>query len=699
MLFALLTGLLTYPQIAQLSDGLPGDSGRPADDALLNCWILAWTPHALTTGRPVFDTNIFHPRKNTLAYSEHMFGNLPFAGPIYLASRNPILAHNVVLLLTFVLSGLGMFLLTFEIVGRGYPAIAAGIVFAFSSFRFGEYAHVQVLSAQWMPFCMLFIVRGLRRPSLGRWLAALVFGFAQGLCCSYYAIFFLTYLVLFAVVVWACDRSRRAARAAGLVLGLVIAVGAALYPFYAPYLELRNNMGFKRPIAENVRYSADVLSYLTPRGGSLLYASLRAYLPDVGPSHLFVGLGALVLGAVGVCRVRRHGDLGGALLALAVAGGAAFLFSLGPYVKVAGKSLCPGPYWLLYSFAPGYDGLRAPSRFAMLGMLSLAPIVGVGFDAVWARLRSERARRAMGFGLCAFLVLESVEAPIGLARFRYPDDIPPVHRWLRSQPADTVILELPLDLHYADNLYAFYSTYHWQRLVNGRSGFQPAENVAKFLMFVRFPTPSAVRMARTIGVRYAIVHEEAIPLPLSQMLRSREVRRVQSFGKDHVLEILPGPHEPPRDERPMHVIPWQGCKAVAKPNAGDVKFAFDGRADTFWLTKGGQRKGNFFAIDLGRPRNVGMVRVGFGRRAFALPRYFYVTTSPDAPAVTGKRTRNEFFESVYRSALRSPKDVWGEIRFPTLRCRTLSIVLFQDKPSFDWAMAEIEVHEVEDASR
>jgi len=696
LLFALLACVLTYPQIAEIAKGLPCDSGgRPVDDALLNCWILAWTPHAIATGKPVFDTNLFYPRKNTLAYSEHMFGNFPFAAPVYWATHNPILAHNVVLLLTFVLSGLGMFLLVFELTGRGYPAIASAVVFAFCSFRFSEYAHVQVLSAHWMPFCLLFIVRLARRATAARWFGAFAFGFAQGMCCSYYAIYFLTYLMLFSACVCVIARSKRTIVALATV---VITIGGALYPFYRPYLELRQELGFLRPVGENVRNSADLVGYIAPRAGSFLYGALRSYLPGHEGPDLFAGFGALALAVAGLWQIRKRAPFRGVLLGFVCAGVAALLFSLGPYVRLGGVRMCRGPYWLLYSFAPGYDGLRAPSRFAMLAMLSLAVLCGVGLDNILRRLRTRVALRTAGLLACAFLILESTEVPLAFAEPAYGENIPPVYRWVRSLPDDTVIVELPLDLQFFDNLYGFYSTYHWKRLVNGRSGFSPPEDIAKFLTFIRFPAPAAVRMARTLGVSYAIVHAELIPVPVSAMLRSPGVRLVKSFGRDYVLEVLPGPQTKSPEKRRMHPVSLRNAKMSCRPNKSAAKLACDGDPNTVWSTGRNQRKGDFFAVDLGQPRRLGMVRVQFGRRPFALPRYFCLTTRPGGRPITGAVVRNEFFESVYRSALSSPKDVWGEIRFPTIQSQTLCIELFQDMPSFEWSMAEIEVYEVENGS-
>ena len=49
-------------------------------DARLNSWILAWVQHSLLSAAPLFDTNAFHPARNTLAGSEHMLATALMIG-------------------------------------------------------------------------------------------------------------------------------------------------------------------------------------------------------------------------------------------------------------------------------------------------------------------------------------------------------------------------------------------------------------------------------------------------------------------------------------------------------------------------------------------------------------------------------------------------------------------------------------------
>ena len=118
---------------------------------------MAWD--ATHLGRGWWSANIFAPHPLSLAYSEHLLPQALQALPIYAATKNPILAFNVIFLSTFALSGLGMFLLGRELTGSTAAAFVAGLAFAFAPYRIANVPHMQVLSAAWMPFVLFGLHR------------------------------------------------------------------------------------------------------------------------------------------------------------------------------------------------------------------------------------------------------------------------------------------------------------------------------------------------------------------------------------------------------------------------------------------------------------------------------------------------------------------------------------------------------------
>jgi hypothetical protein len=267
LFYAVAALAMTWPLAADLTGSLPGDLGDP----LLNTWILAWgADHigAMLTGDAGafarwWHANIFHPAPLALAYSEHLFPQALAALPVYAVSGNALLAYNVVYLSTYVLSGLGMFLLVRELTGRPRAAFAAGLFFAFVPYRISQTPHLQILSAQWMPF----VLYGLRRYfdrgrplALAGATAALV---AQQLSSGY----FLFYFTPFAAAYAAWEITARGRWRDRPLLGALAVAAAAdlalLVPFLAPYRELRQLDFAPRSLDELRAFSADVLGYFT----------------------------------------------------------------------------------------------------------------------------------------------------------------------------------------------------------------------------------------------------------------------------------------------------------------------------------------------------------------------------------------------------------------------------------------------------
>jgi hypothetical protein len=266
-LYLVATCVMTWPLIRVMHREVASDMGDP----VLNCWILLWTGGqvlAFLSGdfgalSRYWHGNIFYPEPLTIAYSEHLTAQMVQALPVLAATNNVILAYNLVLISTFVLSGLGAFLLVRDLTGRPLAALVAGLAFAFAPYRFDQLSHIQVLSAQWMPFVLYGFRRYLetgRRRALAGAAAALV---AQNLSCGYYALFFAPFVVAYVLYELAVRRrlgdwaAWRAFGTAGLL------VAAMTLPFFTPYLEVRTNGVGVRSFGEISMFSADAHAFAT----------------------------------------------------------------------------------------------------------------------------------------------------------------------------------------------------------------------------------------------------------------------------------------------------------------------------------------------------------------------------------------------------------------------------------------------------
>ena len=311
-----LTIALTWPLARGLARDVPSDLGDP----LLNCWILAWdADHLLqaVSGKvgalsDYWQANIYYPHAYTLAYSEHLTAQAVQVLPVYALTKNPLLGYNLIFISTFVLSGLGMYLLARELTSNRTAAFVAGLAYAFAPYRFGSLPHLQVLSSAWMPFVLLGLRRFFETRKASHLVVAAAAWTAQNLSCSYYMIFFSPVVVLYIVWEIASRRAWRDGRTLALVAATIAVVLIAAVPFVLPYLRLRQLGFMPRSLSETDRFGADVYAYLTSDANLHVWGSVMRAWPKA-EGWLFPGITIVVLAAIAIVaswRSAQRGDAG-----------------------------------------------------------------------------------------------------------------------------------------------------------------------------------------------------------------------------------------------------------------------------------------------------------------------------------------------------------------------------------------------------
>jgi hypothetical protein len=527
-LLAAVTGIVTYPQITHMSSAVH-DFGDP----LLNAWALAWTPHALVTQpASLFDANIFHPERATLALSEVLLLPALMAAPFYAAGANAILLHNLTLLSACVLSGVTMFLLVRSLTGDGRAALLAAVAFTASPLRIEHYPRVQLQLTYLMPLALYFVHRIIDGDERKR--TTVLAGATCGLLfysCIYYLSFFLTLLPILVGLCLAVRRTNAMAIAGRLGIASVVMV-ALVAPGAAPYLHNRGNVG-ERHVDELRPGSAELRDYRRANSTNWLYGDRQR----VGPAerHLFTGyvLPAAAAGAIA--------SPVGRWLPYAASLAAAVELSLG----VNGHA-----YRWLYAYVVPYRALRVPARFAMLAHLLLAVLAGLGAAAFMRRMPSPVLKNVAIAALLAGVLVESLNRPVTLRAM--PRGIPAVYEWLREQPAGP-ILEYPVNGLEGrggpqDATYMYYSTAHWRPLLNGYSGFSPASYHAVLHYLRDFPDPGSLAYLKERGVKYLLVHEAfylrgGFEADVDTLARSTQVTVAGIFrdpvlGRTYVYELV-----------------------------------------------------------------------------------------------------------------------------------------------------------------
>ncbi len=515
-LYLLLAVWATWPLARQPGTSLTVGTETAATVPLFTTWTVWWNGDRASRGfRDYWTAPIFFPDADTFAFSEPMV-TTSLVAPMLWLSGNPLLAHNVFLLLALALNGWAGFHLLREVgVRRRWAAVGGGWIVWLPMVQ-NELGVLQLVPLGGILWTMLCLVRFAARPGVVRaaWLGT-AFA-ATYLTCANYGLFFSLLLPLGGV--WLVGGHLRELRTWAVLPVAVLAATALLAPVVVVQLRVAREHGLVRSPELARRLSAQPADYLVaPRPSWIEPAPVREHRQR---THfpLFPGLWHTVFAIVGawggLARGRRRAWTGFCLTVL----GIAWLLSLGPRLELAGWS----PYVLLMDWYPGFGQIRSPFRFAVFVQLTTVLLAGCGLAELGravSRITAALPRRGQAVLAGACIVAFAGPAFWETRPQRQTMFTPPTMQtqrgwidWLQTNTAsDAVIacLPFPTSGHVAEYeptaLWMYWSTFHRRRLVNGYSGFLPKEYAATKRQMVDFPDRASIDRLRSHGVTYCII--------------------------------------------------------------------------------------------------------------------------------------------------------------------------------------------------
>jgi len=536
-LYLLLTVLLTYPLVLRFATHVPGDG---SDDPAL-VWNLWWVRHAIVDlhSNPLVCGHLFYPLGIDLTFYTltiiNGFASVPLQPLIGLVSTN-----NVIVLASFVLSAYGAYLLVKYLLPRdAHPSapFIAGLIYAFSSNRFvyASLGQFNILSTQWIPFYVLFLIKARRNPKSLRYpLFAAVFLLLNGYTEFTYASFLLIFTLIYLLYWLAAEGWRRKLLFVRnlTVIGALFVVGMSpiLYRMWRVMAVegdfLVEGLGFA-----NV-FSADLLGFFVP---SHLHPLADLWRRSFEFSYLnFVFIGYVVLGLATYGAVRHFRDRGVRFWIVSTIIFA--LVALGPTMRFNGQEHeLPLPFDVLATL-PFFKGNRYPSRYGVILTLCWAALAAYGLHSLTSRIRRETLKRSVVGILAGLVVFEHLSVPLPLSDFRVPEAYAAISEAL----GDFSVLELPLAWRNGFRVTGtkdpmimfeqFYQTAHQKRLLGGNTSRNPEY---KFQYFTEAPVINTIialenghevegetwdtdrelapEVLRLLGVRYVVLHTEAVP--------------------------------------------------------------------------------------------------------------------------------------------------------------------------------------------
>jgi hypothetical protein len=762
----------------------PGDSVCETIDSILNTWIMARVQQNLITHpADLFRGNIFFPTAGTLRFSEVLLPQSLLSLPVYYFTRNPVLSYNLVLFLCYFLNAYVMFLLVRYLTGRNFSGIAAGLIFAFSTYQIQHITHLQLLSCWLIPLAFLSLHKFFKRQ---RWKDAVWFALTfvlQALACIYYGLFFMTILALGLPLLFALNK--RAWKPAPLIKLAVplLAGGGALALFAHPYFSLLTDFDLKRDLtagADLVNYLAvfyqnvflgDRLSrlgsyefYLFPGILALFFAGLYVYqkraLFRVTPLFIrrisiFVIMGCFVSAVlifvfdgisinIGLFILSGHNLSKPVYFALVIIflslllslifyalqntdrngeGRMLFLYfpllvwalflSFGGIFTFAGHSsaILPLPFKWLHEHVPGFSGVRVPSRYAVFVLFSTAVLAGHGLKVFWDELKTRNVKVYLAAGIILWLNLEYLSIPQQRSTLPTKADLPTTYLWLKGQPGDFAVIELPFHQFIGDDAVDMYfSLFHKKNLVNGYSGFIPPSLNYIRQVFPAFPSKACLDILQTMNVKYVILHlkrwkadkaarvEQRIQEQCGDSLRLVQTFRYafkkpnafdQELGEDAVYEVLPGPAkaEPPSMLKELSPEEWS---VSSEQHPELFPFLHDDRLDTRWTTEGLKKTGDSLFVEFKKQERIRQIRLYCGKYPLDCAVDLEVTVFSDG----GWRKSAEPGYSAGAFAVnlvKKPKEAVQVIDLDGQEIRSLKIVQVGSDPQSHWSVAEMKI--------
>jgi len=580
VLFFILAGIFTFPLILNMHTSIYDYQG----DLIETLWYAWWVKYAWQHDLDCqFVSIIACPYGIDLSKDIAKNIGLQFANyPLLLLTlmQNEIFAYNFIMLMTFPLAGLAMYLLAVYLTRNKWASFVAGLAYAFCPYHFAHASHITLANIQWMPLFILFLFKLHKERTYPNAIFCGLFFALTLLSDTYYGYFMLVAAATFFIFMMVRKFYRKIRKLheinftpqVGIVKNislLVVTVFTAavicfpyIFPILNSYLsgdgKLSVLKSYERDIKELQGASATILNYIVPSpnhplwgGFTSRFEGLLFYGENYQEYNLFIGFFVIIMSIyafrvwknskkaeVAAKDIKKAEEMDFSInffVSLAVV---AFLFSLYPVFVLFGKELwLPSAY--SYYIVPFF---RSIGRFGIVLMLAFSVLMAFGIKFLFEIKRVSKFRNILVILFSIILLLEFLYVPV-----KRISDIAPteeVYSWLKEQPEDILIVEYPLE---EDDtvIYLFSQRMHQKKLVNGAPKGTEAYSTNEKIRDILEPQTKTI--LNRLGVTYVVVHfskytqlseRENVKAKLLESSESYDLFEVKDFGDTKVYRII-----------------------------------------------------------------------------------------------------------------------------------------------------------------
>ncbi len=303
--YFLLAVLFTWPLATRLTThGFGYDEDSP-----YQIWHNWWFKYSIFNLKqnPLTTDYIFHPQKVNLIYDANAFVFSALTLPLQFLTNNVVLSSNIVFLLSFALSGLFAFGLTYSLMPSAFPAFISGFIFAFNPYTTAQAidGHTNLTSTWLIPLYTLLLIKSLKGFNPNRvkpyWpaIAAGIIAALQLYNDFTYTAFMIIETFLIFLYFLVAGRSRLKETLARIfVSGFLLSATAGLlsFPLLSEVMKASKE-GFRAgsPLWVQNIWSADLLTLIRPNDQTTFLNN--PWTPNIGTVEgtAFLGYGVLLV--------------------------------------------------------------------------------------------------------------------------------------------------------------------------------------------------------------------------------------------------------------------------------------------------------------------------------------------------------------------------------------------------------------------
>lgn len=521
ILFSFAAIYITFPLIFHLGDYVTGYG-----DEFIIAWIQNWVIHTLTTGsiHSLFNTNIYYPYNNTLAYSETFITSSILAMPILKIINEPIATVNFTVLSSLILVPFSIFLLSWYLTKNFLASLLSGTLILFAPVFLDKKVHVQVLALEWIPLSALFFIF-FHKKRKTRYLILSMFFFLLQMYNSfmpgYFLVFFYFIYILFLYIYerktlrWLFKKTH---------FTIVLATLILIVPIVVPYYKVLTTYNAARDIRDSVHFAMQPEDLLYPNEHTRLQNYLLS-LPfnqvsqnnEFKPGYLGFVFSFLAIFALWqfVRNFKKNGFIFNSFVSIGLLG---LILSLGPVLHLGRQTVhipfpIPLPYALFYYILPGFQGFRNSARFEMMFVLFIAVAIALMLTQLFKKY--SLFKRSLIYAVFILAVIIEYNHPMKFYSVPAKSDFPAVYHWLNTTPKNSVSIIMPIYDWYMygveiELMRDYYSTINWRNTVNGASGYAPPQwQRLVATLHKEFPSKGTVQTLKKLEVNYIIVDKNS----------------------------------------------------------------------------------------------------------------------------------------------------------------------------------------------